>query len=215
MKKDLLFDLDDTLVSLNSSREVVVLKIFSKYFGKNFNILEIKELIKQNRREDYIGTINEVLKHYGLNININVLTNDFVNEYLLIAKNTEKLIINEDILVYLKNKYNLYIVTGRPKKFYNGVWDKKFKQYFSGVVCQDDFKDIQRKPAPDIIIKTIKKYNLNVIYYVGNDIKDIMASHNANIKSIFVKHTNKNLKEVEKYKPEIILENINDIISSI
>ena len=215
MLKDLLFDLDDTIVSLNNSREKVVLDIFKNYLNKDFDILSVRQLIKENKQKDYVDTINVILKKFGCIVDAEKLVNEFSLNYLTIAKDTEELIVDDSTLNYLKSKYNLYIVTDRPRLFYDGIWKDKLSIYFNDAICHDDFKDIQRKPSPDIINKTIERFNLDTEYYVGNDIKDILAAHSANLKSIFVKHTNKNSEEIEKYKPEIILDNINDLINVI
>lgn len=213
MLKDLIFDLDDTLINTYNSKEIVVLKMLKNYSGKNLNILEIKKLIKENKQNDYIDTINIILNTFGINIDINDLVNNFDNIYLNEVKNVEKLIIDYKTLDYLKSKYNLYIATGRPRKFYDGIWKNELSKHFKGVICHGDFNDVKRKPYPDIINKIIEKYNLNAEYYVGNSINDIIASHQAGLKSIFVKHTFDNMKIISEYKPEVILENVNDLIN--
>ena len=80
-------------------------------------------------------------------------------------------------------------------------------------MCQGDFKNITRKPEPDIILKTIEKYNLDADYYIGNDRKDIIATKKANLKSICVMHTEKDKNLLIDIGCDIVIDNINDLVN--
>lgn len=211
MTKTLLFDLDDTLIDINITRELVVQKIFEDFLNIHMNINNIKQELKKYKKEDYIDTIKTVLEVNNLKINLYDLIKKFTYYYLSIAKDTEKLIITQETLNYLKNKYDLCIITGRPRQFYDLIWKDKFTKYFKYVVCQGDFENTPRKPEPDIILKTIEKYNLDAEYYIGNSIKDIIATKKANLKSICVMHTEKDKKLLIDNGCDIVINNINDL----
>lgn len=211
MTKTLLFDLDDTLVDINITRELIVQKIFKDLLNVDMAPGDIKQELRKYKKEDYLETIKSVLDANNVNIKLNELINKFTEYYSIIAQNTEKLIITKETLNYLKIKYNLCIITGRPRQFYDLIWKDRFKEYFKYVVCQGDFKDTPRKPEPDIILKTIKKYNLDTDYYIGNTIKDIIATKKANLKSICVMHTEKDKSLLINSGCDIVINSINDL----
>jgi phosphoglycolate phosphatase-like HAD superfamily hydrolase len=80
----------------------------------------------------------------------------------------------------------MYIITGRPREFYDPVWGQRLEGYFKGVVCHGDFENTPRNPEPDIILKAIEKFGLDPEYYIGNEENDILAAHGAGLKSIIV-----------------------------
>lgn len=213
MKRDLLFDLDDTIVNTNNSRKVVIEKILQNYSHRHFTVDEVSSLLKENVQNDCYDTTQYILKKYNVEVDVKDIIKDFAKIYTEIAETQEHLMISLDVIKKLQEKYNLYIITGRPRELYDIYWNDKLSKYFKAAVCFGDFPDIPRKPAPEVILKTIEKYKLNAEYYIGNSTKDIMAANNAGLKAIFITSTNKDIEEIKKYNPYKILADINDILT--
>jgi phosphoglycolate phosphatase-like HAD superfamily hydrolase len=166
--------------------------------------------MKKSKQNDYFNTLKLVLGEDDKEFDINELTNRFTNMYIRIAKNNEKLLIKDSVLEYLKNKYNLYIITGRPRKFYDPIWKNRLDRHFKGVICHGDYEGMPRKPEPDIIIKTIETLRLNAEYYIGNEINDIIATKKAGLKSICIMSSENRIKLLS-YNCDIVIDDVNDL----
>lgn len=204
MKKDLLFDLDDTLVALNNSKNLTIIEVLKFYINKNFSNEAIEDFKITFKEKNIFNLIKLILYCYKIEKDIDSITNVFLEFYTKIGLDNEKLLIDILLLKKLKEKYDLNIITNRPRKFYNIIWRDRLKEHFKNVVCFDDFPNIPKKPNSLVITNSIKKLNLSAEFYIGNEENDLIASKKANLKCILITK-NKDLNA------NFILENINKI----
>ena len=185
----LIFDMDGVLVDVSKSYREAIRQTASYFLKRDIQMSEI-ELIK-NR----VGMNNDWDATYALinnpNISYEVTKSYFQSIYVgndqkpgLI--NNEKLLISEQKLQSLKNKYKkLGIATGRPKKEAEYVISKnKLIEIFDCVIALEDV--VNSKPSPDSIRMVIKKLNLKQTVYIGDSPSDVIAAERAKIPSIFV-----------------------------
>ena len=123
---------------------------------------------------------------------------------------------------YLKKNFYLIMITNQPdysrktntKKNINNINNflKKKLILHDVCVCFCDEKDncINRKPNPGMILKSKKKYNLDLkkSFLIGDRWRDIGAGNNAKCKTIFI---NKNYKEKMKFKPTYEIKYLSEI----
>ncbi|MBN9542267.1 MAG: HAD family hydrolase [Alphaproteobacteria bacterium] len=197
--KTLLFDLDDTLVLLNKSREKTILGTLNYYFtGSNISLGDLLFIRKNYAEKDDLLFIKQYLIDNDLDIPLDALKLVYVNVYFEISRHEETAYISKENMEKLSSIYDLYIVSNRPREFYENVWNSYFEKYFKGTVCFGDFPDVPRKPDPAIILETIKKYQIhNAIAYIGNHPIDMIAAKNAKITpiGILTTHTAEALTE--------------------
>lgn len=212
IKKDILFDLDDTIVKLNGSKEISVNLTLNFFISKN-NLLNFSKDYIRNARlrydeRDIFKLIKLILIEFNIDVSLEKIKDKFLSTYKDVALKNEKLMIDEKVLKKLNEKYNLTIITNRPRIFFDIIWKDRLKPYFQNVVCFDDYENIPRKPNFLVITNAIEKLNLNAEFYVGNEEHDILASNGANLKCILISNDNKKEYSV---KPTYILGNINEI----
>ncbi|HSQ97132.1 MAG TPA: HAD hydrolase-like protein [Rickettsiales bacterium] len=204
MKKDLLFDLDDTLVSLNESKDLAIIETLNFYLDKIFSIKDINAYKSFFKEKNIFILIELILKEFKTITSIDFIKDNFLKFYVKIGFEREKMLINTSLLKDLKTKYDLNIITNRPRIFFDIIWKDRLNKYFKNVVCVDDFVNIPKKPNSLIITNAIEKLKLNAEFYIGNEENDLIASKNAGLKCVLI-NSNKNLNA------DFILNDINEI----
>ena len=109
--------------------------------------------------------------------------------------------VKEAIVKLKKNNFIIIVITNQPdisKGLLKLSEVKKMHQkLFANTLIDDIFlcphDEINnckcRKPKPGLLIKAIKKYNIDIAksYLIGDRLKDIEAAENINLKSLFIK----------------------------
>ncbi len=159
--------------------------LFWKYFD-DFDYVKRKELVKRN--EMYIfEDVKPTMKKLRKK-----------GKYLGLISNTADYIIE-----YILNKFRL-------------------KNYFQVVFGMNYTMDVSlAKPSPSGILSVLKNFNCdpicNKILMVGDSKDDIFAAKQANVDACLVKRDTKKYSEGFvnwEYKPDFIIKNINELISS-
>lgn len=185
-KKIIIFDLDGTLLNtlddLTDSTNLVL-----KHFG-------FAQKTKEEVR-DFVGNgvdklIERAIPNGRNNKNFKPCTEMFKEIY---SKNMyNKTAPYEDVIDMLKIlKFNNYKIAVVSNKFDLAV-KELCKRYFPGFIDfaagENEEKGIRKKPAPDTVLKVLKKFNLKSddAIYVGDSEVDIETAGNCNIKCISV-----------------------------
>lgn len=185
----IIFDIDGILVDVSKSYREAIRQTASYFLKREVSSDEVAKI--KNR----VGMNNDWDTTYALINNSSILYSTiksyFQTIYLGSAKNKglidkEKLLISKTHLKQLKKKYKkLGIATGRPREEANYVINKnKLNGLFECIVAMEDVKN--GKPAPDMILKVIKKMRLENTVYIGDSPSDVIASYKAGIPSIYV-----------------------------
>jgi len=203
--KGVIFDLDGTLLNTDLYVCCNYAHIFEKYHLKNMPSL--------NEMVYFSGPpLVEIFKRYLPNENIEDLKQEFTSYSLEHANNLSSLYPDEiETLTNLKNNgIKIGLVTNKGKVAtidclnYWGL-SKYFDSIFYLEKCE--------KPKPDgwPLINCAKELNLdiNLCLYVGDDKYDIIAGHNANMKTCLVQFGLK--KGLEKYNPYYIANSYKEV----
>jgi len=123
----------------------------------------------------------------------------------------------------------LGVITNRDREFLereiNVIHVNGWTHYFETLVCGDDV--IKRKPAPDLIFKSLKKMDMNPgldCWYVGDSTTDTVSAKRAGVTNIFYNGAQWDQNWLDKifpgtkkhpHKPDAVVNNNKEIIQLI
>lgn len=209
----LIFDLDDTLISTNNSIGIALAATLSHYTNEKYDLQWLKnERGKELSRDDMVFAQN-FLKIKDIEASYEEITKVFEEKYQILGAKEEKMIVDLKILEELKQDHDLYILTDRPRKFYDSIWKDKLSPYFKDVVCYGDYPNLTkeeiRKPNPTILYKMMETYNIKNPVYIGNGLKDMELANNAGITAIGITTTSE--QNLTSAGAECVLNSVNKL----
>jgi len=198
--KAIIFDLDGTIANTTD----LELDCFVKLFGKNKNYYKklfgppstvIIKKLKPNFTEKQIRIFNHLWE---------ILYTRELKKHIWINKKT---IIT---LKELKKKYIVGIITSSIRKTAI-ITLRDYYNVFDFIFCAE--KQRKHKPDPDSLNLIMKQYNLkpSEVVYVGDNINDILFGKNAKTKTIGKIDVLYNKKQLQKYNPNLIIKNIEEL----
>jgi len=177
----LIFDIDGVLVDVVGSYRRAIKETAEYFSNKKVAMKDVQALKNKGGYNNDWKTTSALLRKKGKKVNYEDIKKEFQKFYNKYKKN-ERLIVNKKLLEKLNRKYDLSIVTGRPKKEADEVLQRfKIKKYFSIVIAMEDTE--KPKPDPAGILKIIEKRNA---YFFGDTIDDLKAAKSAKIDGIGV-----------------------------
>ena len=87
-----------------------------------------------------------------------------------------------EALEKLKENYSLAIVSNKPDPAVKALRDK----YFPGIYARGVSEDCPRKPAPDMVLQTMKALGAETCVYVGDSEVDVATAINAGVPCVSV-----------------------------
>ena len=204
------FDLDGTLVATDESYDKVVADIVEKYTGRPLRGEELMNLRLEGGFNDDWDAIAELITRRGIPKTRAEIEPEAVEYYLSIAKETESLLIDMDILRRLALKHRVFIVTGRPRNEYEGIWGDVFNPVCAHVYCAGDLPHLRTKPHSDYLDAMRSDHNLRDAVYIGNSVDDMAAAVSAGMKAVGVT-TTLSSTALEAAGAHLILDSVNDI----
>ena len=219
MVKNVIFDLDNTIIR-DHAEDAICYKEVLKKNGYNEN----DYLRLNNATFEYDITINEDNCKYDKNkmlefINDKLNTNytiELIDEiFEAVGKHWIKdIILKENIVKYLFNKYDLYIYTNyfeecQVKRIENIGYAKYFKKIF----CADRYGAKQFKKCFEKVLNEINCMPYECIF-IGDTFKtDIVSANNIGMKAILFDCDNKYNGENFDYKNNKIIHNMNELLN--
>jgi phosphoglycolate phosphatase-like HAD superfamily hydrolase len=204
------FDLDGTLVATEASYDKVVADLVERYTGKPLPPEELLNLRLEGGFNDDWDAVAELCTRRGIPKTHADVEPDAVQYYLSIAKETESLLIELEILKKLARKHRLFIITGRPRKEYEGIWGDVFDPICAQVYCAGDQPELRTKPHSDYLDAMSREHNLQHAVYIGNSVDDMAAAVSAGMKAIGVT-TTLSSAALQGAGAHLILDSVNDI----
>ena len=206
MKKVYIFDLDGTLLNTDLLIHKTFDHVFEKYkpgyiLSEEEHLSFLGPTLKDTFARYFPESMSDELIEYYRDYN-HAHHEDFVTIYPT-AKET---------LETLKNKgYPLAVVTTKySKAAYLGLDLFDLTQYFDVVLGMDNVNRV--KPDPEGILKAMNQTNCKKALYVGDNTSDILAGKNAGVHTAGVKWTPKGTSEMEKLNPDLMIDEMKDII---
>ncbi|MDO8741413.1 MAG: histidinol-phosphate transaminase [Candidatus Woesearchaeota archaeon] len=196
LKPALIFDMDGVLVDVGRSYRTAIKKTAEFFTGSRVSYGEIQAYKEKTGFNNDWNITEAIIKSRGKLIKRGKIIDKFQNCYLGndfdgLVKN-EKWLLKRKILEKLSKKYELAIVTGRPKKEAEyALIRNNVKSFFSVVMALEDVS--KDKPNPEGIIKAMNALSVSRAIYFGDTKNDKLAASNAKIGFEFV---NKNINKI-------------------
>ena len=90
--------------------------------------------------------------------------------------------------------YPMAVVSNKP----DGAVKTLCAQYFPGLYARGERPDCPRKPAPDMILRTLEDLGVDVCIYVGDSEVDVVTAKNAGVPCLSVLWGFRDRPEIEK-----------------
>ena len=87
-----------------------------------------------------------------------------------------------EALKILGERYPMAIVSNKPDTAVKALCD----QYFPGIYARGERPDCPRKPAPDMVLRTLADMGVECCIYVGDSEVDILTANNAGVPCLSV-----------------------------
>lgn len=211
MKKDLtiIFDLDGTLLNTDL--------LIKKSFEHVFKLYKPEYQLNDEEHLSFLGPtlLASFQKYFPLELCEELIEcyreynhihhEDFVTIYPTVI----------ETLQLLKSKgYPLAVVTTKQKKAaFIGLDLFSMREYFDLVIGVDCVQHV--KPDPEGIYCVMKQTQTSKAIMIGDNTSDILAGKNANIYTIGVTWSPKGTKEMENLHPDIMINQMDEIIDFI
>ena len=98
-----------------------------------------------------------------------------------------------ETLAVLGEKYPMAVVSNKPDSAVKPLCG----QYFPGIFARGESADCPRKPAPDMLLKTMEAIGVERCIYVGDSEVDVMTARNAGVPVLSVLWGFRDRKEIE------------------
>ena len=114
-----------------------------------------------------------------------------------------------------KSGYKVGVVSNKYEYLVKALNDEMFESSFD--VAIGEVEGIPIKPAPDMLFKAVKHLNVTAdeTVFIGDSETDLKTAKNAKIKVIAVTWGYRDKETLEKYEPEAMIDDVNDIIKTI
>ena len=213
-KQAVLFDMDGVLVDVGQSYRTAIQKTAEFFTKQEVTKEQIQEFKMKGGFNDDWDLTQAIIKSRGMDLTKEKVVEKFQEVYFQV-RDTEKWLLDKEVLSELKKKFKLGIVTGRPKDeaIYvlenNNVTDD-----FEFMIGMEEMEGKQ-KPNPFGILEAMKALNVENAVYIGDTVDDIMAAKNAEIDGIGVYPPGFKSEELKKLMIEngakVVLDNVNQI----
>lgn len=174
----LIFDIDGVLVDVSKSYRIAIKQTAEYFTGNDVTLSEIQNLKNKGGYGNDWDLTEGIIKIKGKNTEKQEIIEKFQEYYNKLVYN-EKWLLDKELLNLLSKRYDLAVMTGRPKKEAEFVLDRNAKNFFSVVVAMEDISE--QKPSPEGLLRIMGLYNNKRAYYLGDTIDDMKAAKSANI----------------------------------
>lgn len=120
-----------------------------------------------------------------------------------------------EALAVLGEKYPMAVVSNKPDSAVKPLC----AQYFPGIFARGESADCPRKPAPDMLFKTMEAIGVERCVYVGDSEVDVLTAKNAGVPVLSVLWGFRDRKEIEAEggqhfcdDPAMLVEKLEEII---
>ena len=206
--KGLLLDLDGTIVDSREAYLEAAKTAFKAIGQKNFDIEAVMEIPK--RLEQNLP-INDIVKAADVQKFLDVYLKAY---YSITAEKTKPMPNIQKVIKRLAEKKKLALITMRyvPKeKIIEELERFGLAKYFQHVTTALDARS--PKPSPEALIKCAEKLCVQACdcAIVGDSVADVRAGKNAGAKTVAVLSGIFSRQELEKEKPDLILESLSQL----
>jgi HAD superfamily phosphatase len=185
-----LFDMDGVLVDVTNSYRKTIQETVRHFTGKEATAVEIQRLKEKGGYNNDWDLTQTIIAGRGKTVTRAEVIQKFQELYLgtegkrgLIE--SEEWLLSKEVLGLLCEKFQIGIVTGRPKKEAFFVLRKfKVASFFDVVVAMEDYPTERSKPDPYPVKLALERIGKSKVIYVGDSVDDITSAKRAGIRAI-------------------------------
>lgn len=205
----LIFDMDGVLIDESRSYRACIAKTAEFFLKGPIDFALVQSLkAKGGYNNDYDCT-QALLAEYGLQVKREEIIDRF-DAYYQDLKFLEQWLLDEQVLLKLKQKFRLGIFTGRPAKdAFDALRRFGKESMFEVVVTDDDVS--KRKPDPEGLFLVCKRLGVEKAIYFGDSIDDAKTAWAALMEFIGVVPPKGSADALAQIGVQTILENFNMI----
>lgn len=176
MKTGLLFDLDGTLLDTLDDLMDSTNHILAQNGYPQRSRQEIRAFVGNGAR-------NLLIKAAPASADIDTLLAQFQSYYAAHCQiKTRPYPGVEAVMAALKKEYPVAIVSNKPDAAVKNLC----AQLFPGILAVGERPDCPRKPAPDMVNRTMEALGVNRCIYIGDSEVDVLTAKNANVPCVSV-----------------------------
>ena len=183
LRHSIVFDMDGVLIDATQSYRTAISDTFEYFTGVKVSQEKIQEVKNMGGYNNDWDLTEYLLQSVGSQIEKDKIIEQFQKIYWDGGNgviNNETLIVNKAILKKLKNKYNMFIFTGRLKEEAEYTLSKLgIRDLFIDVVTTSDIPEGMGKPDPYGLELIKKKTLFDKIFYFGDTVDDIQCAESA------------------------------------
>ncbi|MFP4424159.1 MAG: histidinol-phosphate transaminase [Candidatus Woesearchaeota archaeon] len=182
----ILFDMDGVLADVSKSYRVAIKETAEFYLQKPVEPSQIQALKEEGGFNNDWKLTKELIRRNGQKVSFQQVKDKFQSLYKNRLIRNERLILEKTCLEGLRDRYELGIVTGRPKdeaKFF--LMNQGIEDLFNVVITADDVGD-RGKPDPLGIETALDLMKKKDAFYLGDAVDDMIAARKAGITPIGV-----------------------------
>lgn len=219
--KNLIFDLDGVIISLNSDDALIYKEALKKFNYNEDEYLNIYNAIDEYEKAltDENNFFNKIeMAKFINNLLKSNYSDELINEIILSAsKWIKKVIISEDVLKELYEKYNLYIYSN----YYYDCQSARIKaigydKYFKKILCGDKYGSKPFKSSFERILQAINAKPEECIMIGDSKATDILGANNIGMTAILYDYDGKrDRKDIIAYDYRIVKNMGEDLLNCI
>lgn len=217
MIKNLFFDLDDTIIKGNENNAKMYKEVLREHGYNEEDYMKIYTAIDEYEKnfteENNIYDKNEMLDFVNKYLTKNY-SYDFIEDIIKAGENwTEGVIISEDIISKLSEKYNLYVYTN----YFRETQEKRvekigYSKYFNKVFGADEYGS---KPFKNSLLKILRELHTEAekCMLIGDTKStDIASASNIGMKSILYDYNGKRDDKNIKLENYIVIKDMKELL---
>ena len=206
MKLGILFDLDGTLLDTLEDLYISINYVLEKLGYPARSRAEVRHFVGNGAYRlmeqaipagaDVNEALEEFLTHYNSTCN-----DGFTAPYPGVPQ----------MLAQLQKTYPVAVVSNKPDAAVKSLCEK----YFPGIPALGVTDEIPRKPAPDMVYKTMEVLGVDRCIYVGDSEVDVLTAQNANVPCLSVLWGFRDKPEIEEVGGNTFCEKAADLPTTI
>ena len=186
-KIGIIFDLDGTLLDTLGDLTDSVNYTLQQYGLHTWNIADIRRFVGNGARRlielaaDGKGDVDTMLKSYKQYYDAHCQVKTAPYPHI------------PEALEILSKKYPLAVVSNKP----DAATKALCADFFPGLLARGEAPDCARKPAPDMLLKTMQELDVEQCVYVGDSEVDVITARNTNAPCLSVLWGFRDREEIE------------------
>ena len=206
MKLGILFDLDGTLLDTLEDLYISINYVLDKLGYPARSRAEVRHFVGNGAyrlMEQAIpagADVNEALEEFLIHYN-STCNDGFTAPYPGVP----------EMLAQLQKTYPVAVVSNKPDAAVKSLCEK----YFPGIPALGVTDEIPRKPAPDMVYKTMEVLGVDRCIYVGDSEVDVLTAKNANVPCLSVLWGFRDKEEIEEIGGNIFCTEVSQVPAAI